>query len=351
MTTERLTFLDGLRGIAALAVCIHHITEAIANRGYHAVEYVHRVFLSFGAMGVDVFFVLSGYVIAMTMDGKNVDGKYVLCFVGRRSVRLDPSYLGSILIVVLITWAARAGTQAPVDLPTAPQLVAHAFYLQNILGFKELNPVLWTLCMEVQFYLVLVVMLFAAQRIYSHARVGGELYRKSGVVVFCVLLAVASAIIHGDWYTPPIRHLFVEKWYKFFLGVAVYWGHKKYIPGHWLLGFVVVVLGISMAGKPNIGDLIGAGTAFLLLKYSHSPTLNAYPIQFLGRISYSLYLLHIPIGIPVISVLNPTAGVDDHGRAVIVGLAAILASIGAAYLFYRLVEEPSARLSRSICRG
>jgi peptidoglycan/LPS O-acetylase OafA/YrhL len=352
IATGRITFLDGLRGIAAFFVVAHHMSMAVVDELNRSADHFVHGLVAYGAVGVDIFFILSGFVIAMTLDRQQVTARYAACFMVRRSLRLDPPYLCTLAIIIAITYASIA-IGAQLATPTLPQLLAHVFYLQNILGYHDLNPVNWTLCLEIQFYLVLVLCLALLQRAFSEHRTA-ELLQKRGVQIGFVALALVSATSHGNYFESPIPHLFIEQWYQFFLGALTYWCRRGYLPQRWVVIYIVVVFGISLSGKPNAGDLIAAGTALMLLWMNSNRVLDSAPLQFLGRISYSLYLVHIPIGWAAIAVVGRIFQHESPLFAVGVGVFGMVVSLVAAYLMYRIVEAPSVRISRRIgdkCSG
>ena len=118
-----------------------------------------------GGLGVQVFFVISGMVIAYSVGDARVTPSYLGRFALRRSLRLDPPYWSVILLFLAMRWAA-AGVGHPMGPARPPQQVwSNVFYLQHILGQDDLVVVFWTLCLEVQFYIVLVLLLGLVQRI------------------------------------------------------------------------------------------------------------------------------------------------------------------------------------------
>ena len=155
--TGRLPALDMLRGIAALMVAIFHFyTTSLLPERLRLPVWADAAFRG-GYLGVDVFFVLSGLVIAMTLPESPITWKYIGRFALRRSVRLDPPYWVTLAFASAI-YAALG------DPPSARSVLAHIFYLQNILGFQNIVSPFWTLCYEIQFYLALVVLVWLGQR-------------------------------------------------------------------------------------------------------------------------------------------------------------------------------------------
>ncbi len=139
-----------------------------------------------GHLAVDVFFVLSGFVICYSLRGVRVTGRFFVNFMLRRSIRLDPPYWLSIVLVLGVLGLQAAVTKNTSNLPPIGSIVAHVFYLQEILGYPEINIVNWTLCLEIQFYLTfclaLALIQFAAERsAYSQTRLGEILLGVVGV--------------------------------------------------------------------------------------------------------------------------------------------------------------------------
>jgi peptidoglycan/LPS O-acetylase OafA/YrhL len=111
-----------------------------------------------GYLGVAVFFVLSGYVITMAVGTNKITLGFLGRFAARRSLRLDPPYWVNIAVVIaLMLVAARVGVEKP--FPSASTIFVNLIYLQDLLGVQALSSVYWTLCLEVQFYLVLILLL------------------------------------------------------------------------------------------------------------------------------------------------------------------------------------------------
>ena len=156
-TPQRFAFVDALRGISALWIVIFH---AFSSQYLDGLELMlpewSRGVIHIGYVGVTVFFVLSGFVIAHSFDRRRVDAPSIGWFMIRRSVRLDPPYWASIAITLAV--ARRA-------LPSAAALLAHMFYLQDLLRMKPVSPIYWTLCLEIQFYLVFALLLGVAYRL------------------------------------------------------------------------------------------------------------------------------------------------------------------------------------------
>ena len=168
-----------------------------------------------------MFFVLSGFVISHSLFRYRMNLNLLGRFTLRRSLRLDPPYW--IAIAISLAFGALAVAvvkgRAPEEHPLG-QLVAHVFYLQDILGYGNINPVFWTLCMEIQFYLVYAILL-ALGRNNPEARFQGR--RTASLLLFAGLLSLLWPLGIG----PNLpQGLFPPLWHGFLLGVGAYWAWR-----------------------------------------------------------------------------------------------------------------------------
>jgi peptidoglycan/LPS O-acetylase OafA/YrhL len=327
----RFTLIQALRGIAALWVVFFHISAAghIARLEARLPAWADRFFTA-GHLGVAIFFALSGFVIAHSVRGAEITPGYVGRFMLRRSIRLEPPYWASIIFVVLMALlSARVKGDAFVP-PTMPQLIAHIFYLQTLLGFPQINWVYWTLTYEVQFYLVLVVLIMAAQKTRAPAAL-------VALVPFVVTVGIWIGLV------PVVPGLFVNLWHAFLAGALAYWANINRLAFYAFATVCVVSVGVT----PDSFTLLSIGTAVLL----HLGLRRGYIyrgldwrwLQFLGTISYSLYLIHNPV-VGAVSYLSSRW----IGSDLITLLLSVTASIVVACVFWFLFERPSLALAHHI---
>jgi peptidoglycan/LPS O-acetylase OafA/YrhL len=150
---------------------------------------------------------------------------------------------------------------------------------------------------------------------------------------------------------PSPNGLFLSRWYAFFLGVLVWGAIEDSISSRWLYGYIVLIAAASIllarsdpsAGLWNAIAVVAAIAIHLAGTFKRMDRwLVAKWIQFLGKISYSLYLLHLIIG----SALNGVGVRICHGSPPLILLwiaFSVAVCIGSAYVMYRLVELPSLR--------
>jgi peptidoglycan/LPS O-acetylase OafA/YrhL len=357
---ERFVMIDGLRGMAALAVLFCHLAvpEICRFSGVltSALPSPLPGLLRHGDLGVEVFFVLSGFVMAYSVRDRIVTPAFAGRFALRRAVRLDPPYYLTILVSVAI-WAyylPSGLTQVVDEVGGAPGVLANVFYLQDLLGFTSPVSIAWTLCLEVQFYLAFIGLLWISQATAARLpRLGvsstGDRGQTRAVVlafVFVPLVALSLSL----WYPRADRFDFLGTWFRFFLGVTVFWVLSGRVSRWWLVVFALV-LTIMGAATWDSRSLAALATALLIDAAGRAGTLtkwlSSWWTQFLGRISYSLYLVHIPIGVGAANIVWSRL---EHSTGVAVACAAlaVAASLTAAHFVHVVFEAPSIRVSKRI---
>lgn len=322
---DRVPVIQHLRGVAALAVCFFHFTNG--RPGFLHTDDPLRGLGSFGWLGVEAFFVISGFVIPYSLHQRSYRLRGSGAFLVRRLKRLEPPYFACIALVVGLqllsaSWPGFRGEAWPWGIS---QLVAHVAYLNAILGYGWVNPVFWTLAIEFQFYLfmALIFPLLVADR--NSVRVAA-------------VMAIAAAGVLGVENNALLPH-----WLPLFaIGMAtfqVFVGHVT----RWQFPFLIIsIAGIAFVSVGRSETFVGVFTAAAILLGGHRSLPQAFaPLAWAGLISYSLYLVHVPVGGRCINLATRLPdGVGYRYGAILVAFAV---SMGAAALFWRIVERPSQR--------
>jgi peptidoglycan/LPS O-acetylase OafA/YrhL len=177
LSSRRIPALDGLRGIALLAVMLHHLSDYIPANGPGGK--ITKMLLFAGWSGVDLFFVLSGFLITgILIDTKGARG-YLKVFYARRILRILPLYY-AVLTVIVVFASLRPGHWPNAVLPSPHDRIYYFFYLNNWwpLLRDSWHPNIighfWSLAVEEQFYLLwpLCVLLMSKRRILPVSAVG-----------------------------------------------------------------------------------------------------------------------------------------------------------------------------------
>lgn len=345
----RLFHLDGMRALAAVAVALFHFRGNLGELSEKLPAAIDGM-VRHGYLGVNVFFVLSGFVIAHSLGNSRYSLPFLGRFVARRQVRLAPPYWATVALAAW--WYGGNPSMAPLR-TSLPTLLAHLGYMQDILGYPQLLDVFWTLCIEVQLYLVYVVLAWLAQSDSARWR----LARRDLIFVGATLVSLLAAWVPSAWWSTPLMpgangpaHWFPYYWYMFALGVWVRWALDRRRDRAWLALFLALAC-LRAGGCQAAGPLLCAATAALLYLAARWPwlprVLGCRLFAYFGRISYSFYLLHTLIGG---TCIHWTLG--HHPHTAPWELAALCAALAASWLaahaLWWAVERPSIRWSRMI---
>lgn len=303
-----LPALTGLRGIAAAWVLVFHLFQFSGSPDLGPLTSLAGC----GYMGVDLFFVLSGFLLSMPFHRARIDGvpqPNLLRYFWRRCKRVLPAYYVQIVIIVCaLLYVGHA------EMVTIPNLVAHAFLVGNFFPRQPmLNGIYWTMPIEWDFYatLPLFVLLFVRLRSLT-----------TWIVLFVLTLAFRYACVRAngnvawsEWVDYGRIMQLPARLDEFFYGILGAWIYLRYpISTKTARWFVVAgVIGIigAMAAFHYVGNFIdepklpwtllyftwmGLSFGAIILGAAVTPhRLDARPIAWLGLISYSLYLWHYPL--------------------------------------------------------
>jgi peptidoglycan/LPS O-acetylase OafA/YrhL len=255
-------------------------------------------------------------------------------FALRRSLRLDPPYWAAIAICIGFSLLASAVVHGhPTETYSFGQVVAHLFYLQEILGFRHINLVFWTLCLEIQFYLAYAALLLSGRP--GLALIG------AGAVSLLWPLGLVSEPPPG--FFPPL-------WHGFLLGAGAYWAFADRRAVIWFLLFSATVA-VSVLYSGNLFTLVCVSTALVLFAFGVTGRLQSglswRPLQYLGLISYSLYLFHDPVTGAVFRIGYMLTGRYALTEAIwwVISLAACIVFAG---IMWWAVERPSMKWARKV---
>ena len=332
-----------------MCVVFYHFNEAVGRTT--SVQWAPQILTSLfrhGGLGVDIFFVISGFVIAMSTRNGAYSLSYFGRFVARRVIRLDPPYWTAIVLeIVLIAVSVRLGLSDS-TMPGVAQILSHFVYLQEILGYGNIIPLFWTLCYEVQFYLFFILLLVVWQRVRvfvpERARLLLITTTLGALFLLSLLFRFAGISTHG---------FALHRWYQFFIGVLVFWslaGYVKHWP--WIIADAILIGAVAYWSAGIWQVLPVVVSAFLVYTASRRQLERRFggpTLQFFGRISYSLYLFHGPIGERVVPVLARLHGSQVGWMyAWFEFLVALAVSVAFAYGMWWVLERPSINLSKQI---
>lgn len=312
----RLPELDGLRGIAILLVLVWHLLPAAIAPAPPAWQHAVAVVIRFAWSGVDLFFVLSGFLIGGTLLDERDSPRYFRTFYARRAYRILPLYAVMVALFAILRVVMNDAAHAWLFTPAMP-LATYVTFTQNIamaragaFGAQWLGPT-WSLAIEEQFYLVLPLVL----RLVPRSRV---LLVVTGLAVAAPLVRWALVMAGASPMAPYV--LMPARADALMVGVlaAYLWRRRDTIglarrrpqlyAAAAVLAAAIVVLALlhEAVTTPHMtrwGYSVLAlfyGVVLLLaLPSGHDDglrrALRLAPLRFTGRIAYALYLLHLPM--------------------------------------------------------
>ena len=342
--------IGALRGVAALLVVAFHAWFTVQERLGGGGPGV----LAHGTAGVDIFFVISGFVMVVSSQNLAREADGWRTFLWRRLIRIIPLYW--LLTTAMLAIQAALPSMmhhAPADVAN---IVASYLFIPSRDGAGELRPVLapgWTLTFEMMFYLLFTLCLFARVSIF-----------KIATPIFAVLAALAL-MREDDW--PGWTFVFSELPIEFLLGAAV--GH--YTVRGKFVGAVPALVGLVVAAAafiilppgPIISNAQGVGAVSLrLLTYGipamiavaclvalERPARAVLPswVLALGDASYSIYLGHGFVLAAMAAVAVKVGG--GHAGAFIL-LSTIAAGVGGLLLYFVIEMRMQVTLRRWLLR-
>lgn len=340
---ERLYVLDGLRVVAALLVVLFHYTAVDEPWGKRTdtVFSGFYVFSQYGWIGVELFFLISGFVICMSTWGRPL-GDFAIS----RVSRLYPAYW----IAVSATAAVMAIWPVYRRVESFTQVMTNLTMLQHGMGVRDIDGAYWTLFAELKFYVLFALVV-----------AWGVTYKRC--VLFCALwtlLGVVDYTSGGDlldmWAMPLYSPYFVA-------GIAFYLMYRfKPTAILWAIVGLSFLLGehniekrvhfSASPGRHSVGvwpAQLMLALFFLIMAFVALRKLDHVRWAWLttaGAVTYPLYLLHENIGLTFVTILRDQCPAPALAAGIAVAIAAI------SYLLHRYAERPlGKRLRVSLRRG
>lgn len=333
--------IDGLRAIAVIPVILFH-----ANFKY----------FSGGFVGVDIFFVISGYLITTIILAEMEQGTFsIISFYERRARRILPALFFVMFVSLPFAWLWLLPSEME---DFSHSLISVSFFSSNILFWhktdywnpaSELNPLLhtWSLAVEEQYYVLFPLFLMLMSR-----------YHKRWILVsFIVIAAISLALAQWGAFNAPTASFYMlpTRAWELAIGasIAFYFLYRKQETrtffSHKLVDETLVLLGLSMiiyavfvfdksTPFPSLYTLLPTVGAGLIILFSSSQTivgrlLAIKPLVNIGLISYSAYLWHQPL-----LAFAKHRSLFEPSEFVFATLAFL--SLPLAYLSWRYIEKP-----------
>ena len=340
----RIFELDGLRGVAAFLVLLHHYVASY-NRdyGHSKLIYLLDIIIKYPYLdtGVNLFFIISGFVIILSLDKT----KRPLDFFVSRFSRLYPAYWFSLFLTSsTVYFFGVYGMNITLQQVVINMTMLQEFFSSNTFSTKinHVDPVYWTLTLELSFY-------FSAFVVYSF----GFLDKIVNIVYVWIFLGFLLWFLNDSDYKfnnilmQILVYLLIFEAYAFIyfsLGILFY---KKYVSGgknnlnYNITIFLLLLSSYIMTEIPIFLSTCFYTVLFYMVIKGKASFLKRGIFLFLGKISYPLYLIHWSIGIILISTFY-NMGLPGEITIILSTLIIVLTS----YLINFFIEIPSQRIIR-----
>lgn len=329
----RLHHIESIRAFAALSVALFHFTNTYHDDTFMISNEGVRSFFTLGAQGVEIFYVISGFIIPYALFHGRYQLKNYFSYLLKRLSRLLPPYYITIALITLVGFILHTYVWLSGYNIEWRNIAANAVFGVDFISSSDvlipyfpdnrwINPVFETLKVEVQFYFVVGLLFPLFQK--------KELY-----LILSALVFLSIGVL-----TIPDNTVFIHSPY-FFLGIAAFYIRER---GWNLTNTLIVALcATSLFGFYVWQDFFAGLLAFGLIMWMPS---EFRFMRITGKISYSYYLIHGLAGGQFLYFVRKTDLYHDYPALMVI--FAISISWIAAYLIYFCIEKPSLSLSKRI---
>ena len=369
-SSQRIPELDGLRGVAILSVLIYHYLEQQGPTPPHSLTHYAQRLVLMGWSGVDLFFVLSGFLIGGILLDARESRSYFSTFYLRRFFRIIPIYYLWTALYILVVSLASGFLLRHSNSGILPRpdffVYAHFLFLQNIIPFPYAGVAgawfshLWSLAVEEQFYLVspvlirllsgrsLKVFLFGviagAPLLRAYLRFDTAINRTLITALMpCRADSLAIGILAAVlWRSPSARG-----WLTSHLGTlyALLGAFALSVAALWKWSPDSNTTGMQVAGLSCLAFFY-ATLLLLALAHASGPVAAVMRMGWLceaGRVSYCMYIIHLVVNDVLHAFLRHSPPATTNARAVLVTFAAAFTTYAAAWLSWHVIEHPLVR--------
>ncbi|MEO8905384.1 MAG: acyltransferase [Polyangiaceae bacterium] len=342
---SRLPFLDLLRAVASQAIVWHHLAfyGPLSDSAREVASSLIDGLAHHARLAVQVFFVVSGYLSAVGLHGREPQRLRELfkLLVGRYR-RIGLPYLGALLLAVCANEVARHWMDHPSisARPSVGSLFAHVFLIHDLVGYEPLSAGIWYLAIDLQL-IALVALVF-----WLSARVGGAARGPLLGRVLLVALGVASLF----WFNrhAALDHVAIYFMGAYALGLVTAWAAlgsaRRSV--FWVYALLLVVA-VAVDFRSRL--LVALATGLVLTLAQHFGWIYRWPrsrsVRWLAGISYSLFLVHFPVML-VVNALWSSHVPATPWLSLLGMFTAYALSMGVAVVFHYQVERPLLALGR-----
>lgn len=318
--------IQNLRGIAALAVVLSHLFVNHTSSSDELTRFISS-FAELGTLGVEMFFIISGFIIPYSLYKSNYKINDWKTFLIKRVIRIYLPYLASLLLTIsfILAWKYILPNFNNAYKIDSKAILTNLFFINPFYKIDFINYSYWTLFVEIQYYLLIA---FTYPLIFKYNNVGVLLV---GLVLFSLNFILPAGSL------PLYSHFLL-----FTIGTVIFLYHTSQISAFQFLLYCIFLLSLQFLwhfyilhwGRTIPISIVSTLSIFFIVK------LNFYNrfIHFLGNISFSLYLIHQPVIVYLNSLMFLRGIQVDRFMYLVFQL---FISLIAAWLFYTFIEKPT----------
>ncbi|MCS3732771.1 acyltransferase family protein [Mucilaginibacter dorajii] len=322
--------VDALRFIAALMVVLFHLSQAIPVQ-----ENWYRHLVVHGSLGVAIFFVVSGYCIALSAyNSANFKD-----FLSRRLFRIFPAYWVSLGVVLCAVCFQKLyiGFNSVAVLPrdVGSVLAIITLATKPFSKITTINWVYWSLTCELLFYCSVTLML---------------LFNKAKLIYLLIGFSLLAALV-------PAQHtgvlFFLDQWPAFGLGISIFYlfNIKDKLSGLCFICLLAINLfGLFNSSVNNTEYKVAGIITFAIIIMGNYYRMVPNFVTLLGRYSYSVYLIHIPVGVYILALFENKIIQKNPALNFAYDLTVYLVVTGLAWLIYNHIEVPAIAYGRKFAQ-
>jgi len=318
---SKVTSLAVLRGVAVLLVCFCHFAKPISKGT--VMPDLFTWIGEYGQYGVHIFFVISGFVIPFSLYKAKYEIKDYFRFLYKRALRLHPPYLIALAMTLIISGASYKYRH--LSNPETPLTIFKSLFYAHA---PADNPVFWTLRIEAEYYIFMGIFFVLISK-----------FTKISIAIGIPLLLFASQTLITEY-------IGLLNFIVFFLiGTLGYLIYISIFPPVLEIIFLLALIIFAFVYYEQAACIAATATIVIILQYKkqvHSV------LEFPGEISYSVYLIHFPLGIKIINLATNHIH-PNYYWVLFFAVSVICLLVG--WVFWNWIEKPSASFSNRVKYG
>lgn len=351
---KQFGLINLLKAGAAQLIVLHHLAfyGPMADAARPLMPPIIDWLDQYGRIAVQAFLVISGFLAAKSLSPTGLPGiGNPLGTIWRRYIKLAPPFIVAMLLAIgasalARTWMVHDSISAP---PNMSQLAAHVLLLHSVLGYESLSAGAWYVAIDFQLYALMTCLLWLGGRIAGNRPM-------PWLMPLLVTLGVSISLLYFN------RDANFDVWAPYFfgsygLGILAWWAsdpRRPFVATFSLLVMMVVPAVLALELDFRIRIAVASVVACFLCLYGRT-RLSTYAssgwslINYLGKISYSIFLVHFPVCLVVNAAFTRFVPDDAYlqGAGVVWAWAA---SVASGALFHHWVEAPLGRFLAGLAK-